>query len=156
MCVPLGRVSESYRYGYACMCISAHACHFKMCLCVQIRRLRPRACTFSSQGVHLCSVLSREWWWRRRRRRAGGRLLAQWEAPDVGLLSWQAWAPLGVCMPTTTSLTEQQPLLWSGFGVWTENRAREREILDHKNEKNKKGEEQEGMAGKGNKRETVS
>lgn len=153
MCVPLGRVSESYRYGYACMCISAHACHFKMCLCVQIRRLRPRACTFSCQGVHLCSVLSREWWWRRRR--AGG----CW--PSGRLQMWGYWAdrpgPLWayVCQPQPLWLSSSpfcglvlvygQRIEQESERYWT---IKMRKIKRAKNKK--------GWREKGNKREMVS
>lgn len=101
-----------YIHVYVHVCISVHACVmskksyvYSVCVCVW----------------YICSVLSREWWWRRR---AGGRLLAQRESPDVGLLSWQAWAPLGVCVPTTTSFALQQPLLRSGYGVWAKRRER--------------------------------
>lgn len=48
----------------------------------------------------------------------------------MGLLSRQARAPLGVCVPTSTSFALQQPLLRFGHG---EQAAREKNTLGYKN-----------------------
>lgn len=75
------------------------------------------------------SVLSGEHGeWRRRVKR---RPSAQQEPPDVGLLSRQARAPLGVCVPTSTSFALQQPLLWFGHGEQAARR--EKDTLGYEN-----------------------
>lgn len=60
-----------------------------------------------------CSLGSSGEW---RRRRVEGDRQPSGESPDVGLLSRQARAPLGVCVPTSTSDALQQPLLRFGHG----------------------------------------
>lgn len=49
----------------------------------------------------------------------------------MGLLSRQARAPLGVCVPTSTSFALQQPLLWFGHGEQAARR--EKDTLGYEN-----------------------